>query len=243
MKTYCIGDLHGNYKGLIQAIDRSPFNPKEDKLITLGDYIDGGEHIEVLPIMEYLLELPNWEGVIGNHDFWMLETINEGWMYVEHIWYTQGGRQTLNSMGIGTSKEESMGISRILNGDCPEVVKKFLRSLHLYYEQNNMVFVHAGWSSMSQRIEESWSYKNKKADLYWVRDFWYSANKSELPPYDKVFIGHTQDLDNPRKRGNVWNLDSGAGGIQGKVTVMDVDSEEFWQSDKTIELYPNASFR
>ena len=46
----------------------------------------------------------------------------------------------------------------------------------------------------------------------------------------------------PMNRCNVWNLDTG-GGWSGKLTIMDIDSMEFWQSDFLPTLYPNETGR
>jgi serine/threonine protein phosphatase 1 len=35
----------------------------------------------------------------------------------------------------------------------------------------------------------------------------------------------------------VWYLDQG-GGFEGKLSLMDIDTHEFWQSDKVVNLYP-----
>jgi serine/threonine protein phosphatase 1 len=42
----------------------------------------------------------------------------------------------------------------------------------------------------------------------------------------------------PMKRCNVWNLDTGAG-YHGKLSIMDIDTKQYWQSDAVKELYPN----
>jgi serine/threonine protein phosphatase 1 len=61
-------------------------------------------------------------------------------------------------------------------------------------------------------------------------------------PFDLVFIGHTstthEKTDQPMHKANVWNLDTGAGG-GGRLTIMDVETKEFWQSDPVGELYEN----
>lgn len=36
--------------------------------------------------------------------------------------------------------------------------------------------------------------------------------------------------------GVIWNVDTGAGG-KGKLSFMDVDTKEVWQSDCSIDLY------
>ena len=44
------------------------------------------------------------------------------------------------------------------------------------------------------------------------------------------------------KSSNVWNLDQGAG-YGKKLTIMNVETEEYWQSDMVSELYPNHDGR
>ena len=39
-RTLVCGNIHGGYKSLLQIIERSNFNTKEDQLICLGDYVD-----------------------------------------------------------------------------------------------------------------------------------------------------------------------------------------------------------
>ena len=57
--------------------------------------------------------------------------------------------------------------------------------------------------------------------------------------YKNVFIGHTGLIQGiPEKAVNVWNLDTNAG-WGNKLTIMDVDTEEYWQSDLITTLYPN----
>ena len=46
----------------------------------------------------------------------------------------------------------------------------------------------------------------------------------------------------PMNRCNIWNMDTG-GGFEGRLTIMDVDTKEFWQSDDLRTLYPNEKGR
>ena len=43
-------------------------------------------------------------------------------------------------------------------------------------------------------------------------------------------------------RCNVWNLDTG-GGYEGRLTIMDIDTKEFWQSDFVNTLYSDERGR
>ena len=69
--------------------------------------------------------------------------------------------------------------------------------------------------------------------------------------YTEVFIGHSATnrgiglLGNsfvPLQVTNLWNMDQGAG-WNGKLSIMDVDTKEFWQSDNVQELYKDYKGR
>ena len=55
-----------------------------------------------------------------------------------------------------------------------------------------------------------------------------------------VFIGHTATTawhtDQPMHAANIWNLDTGAG-FRGRLTIMDVATKRFWQSDPVTRWY------
>ena len=241
MKSYVVGDIHGNYKALLQAIDRSPFNPEEDRLITVGDYLDGGWHIEIIPIIEYLNDLPNWIGLMGNHDSWMYDAIHNSAMTANKKWLLHGAKQTLHTLGIKYVVFDEL---IYLRSHPPKIARDFLDKLLLYFvdDQDN-VFLHGGWIQPERRLEKSETILNDQLrDLYWDREFWYSAVNRKVFPHNKVFIGHTSAMSNPEKRGNIWNLDS-ATTHGGPITIMDVDTEEFWQSDPASELYDDFTLR
>lgn len=80
--------------------------------------------------------------------------------------------------------------------------------------------------------------------LYWQMQHDKGMALDTIPGYKEVFIGHTStsrfDPDlKPVNLSNVWNLDQG-GGWEGKLTCMDVDTKEFWQSDIVKDLYPGV---
>lgn len=82
--------------------------------------------------------------------------------------------------------------------------------------------------------------------------------------HKEVFIGHTSTnnwnikphygeyhdpnqakqgpITVPMNRCNVWNLDTGCG-FSGKLTIMDINTKEYFQSDFVKELYPNEHGR
>ena len=50
-RILAVGDIHGMYKKLIALMDMVRFNPAEDLLVFLGDYIDRGPSRWVALIM------------------------------------------------------------------------------------------------------------------------------------------------------------------------------------------------
>jgi len=64
--------------------------------------------------------------------------------------------------------------------------------------------------------------------------------------FSEIFIGHTSvtnmGTDKPMNSGGVYNIDTGAG-WSGKLTIMNVDTKEYWQSDDVKELYKDERGR
>ena len=103
--------------------------------------------------------------------------------------------------------------------------------------KNNVAFVHGGFDLKMEDMSTNF--------IIWDRLMWKTAKEVHLrghAPYPcfkrfkKIFIGHTNLLSYPgqkeclpQKKLNVWNIDTGAG-FTGPLTIMDIDSEEFWQS-------------
>lgn len=218
MSTFVIGDIHGGFLSLEQCLERSGFNDQKDTLISLGDVCDGWP--ETKKCIDRLLKIKSHIAVKGNHDDWAME-----WMMFGHrprIWVSQGGQATIDSYKDGIPDSHS---------------KYLLESLFKYEDEKNRLFVHGGFNWFKP-IKES-----RKSVLLWDRSLFEDAmmNKSKYGKYDEIYIGHTPTSywsSEPMNRGNVWMLDQG-GGWEGKLSIMNVDTHEFWQSDIVQTLYPD----
>ena len=102
MKTYIIGDVHGEYKSLLALIDKLP---KDSKLIFVGDLVDRG--LNSAAVVKYVRE-NNLLCCMGNHEDMM---IKYGSKFIEsytssaynnfiNMWINNGGKQTLLSYGL-----------------------------------------------------------------------------------------------------------------------------------------------
>lgn len=251
-RTLVIGDIHGGLKALEQILDRSGFNGKEDQLIFLGDYVDGwSESSELIEFLIQLEELCDIKPIflLGNHDTWCKEWLNTG--IAKPIWLQQGGAATYESyQRTGLHSEDKH-------------MEFFNKLLDYYIDDQNRGFVHGGFTARQGLGHEPYT-----TNYYWDRDLWSTAMwqdvstdkisdiaKDKVRRFEKhkeVFIGHTTTMNYldensepitiPMNKCNVWNIDTGAG-WSGKLSIMDIDTKEVWQSDYVKELYPNEKGR
>ena len=243
MKKFVIGDIHGGLKALLQVLKKINCD-QNDTLIFLGDYVDGWS--ESPAVLDFLIELQKKQPCIfirGNHDELLLDWLlgnNEN--IDEKLWFQHGGEATVLSY-------------QNINAETKEKHIQFLQSLQDYYlDDKNRLFIHAGFTNMKGVEHEFF-----KPLFYWDRTLWETALAIDnqlskdaityplrLKIYNEIFIGHTPvtkiDETIPVNKACVWNVDTGAA-FKGKLTIMDVDTKEFWQSDSLPELYPTEKGR
>ncbi|MCG3175191.1 MAG: Bis(5'-nucleosyl)-tetraphosphatase, symmetrical [Candidatus Omnitrophica bacterium] len=230
MARYVVGDIHGAHKALVQCLERASFNKEQDLLISLGDICDGWP--EVHKVMDELLSIPNRRILLGNHDQWSLRWMQEGWKGRE--WTTQGGQGTLESYG----KDRA---------NVPPAHRKLIEEARKYLEIDGKLFVHAGVDPTRHLTHQD------EETLLWDRDLVYNAARHHKTDpehrygeWTDIFVGHTTTLvyktTEPMRVCNIRALDTGAG-WSGKLTLMDIDTYAYWQSDPVPTLYPGVRGR
>ncbi|MEO9512273.1 MAG: metallophosphoesterase family protein [Flavobacteriaceae bacterium] len=240
MRTLVVGDIHSGLKALEQILIRAKVD-KKDQLIFLGDYVDGWS--TAVETIDFLIELGKQYNCIfirGNHD----ELCRE-WLLTKKEnpqWLAHGGTATRDSY-LGANRK---------NWDAH---LNFYAHLENYYlDAENRLYLHAGYTNLKGVEHEYFDQL-----FYWDRTLWELAkvvdsrlNPSDadfpkrLTQYKEIFIGHTplskKEVVIPQKGSNVWNVDTGAA-FMGALTIMDVDSKEFWQSEPVHSFYPGEKGR
>ena len=240
MRTFVIGDIHGGLRAIHQIMERAKVTT-EDTLIFLGDYVDGWSQSP--QVIDYLIALNstnNCHFIRGNHDELLLHWLNDNKDNV--LWYKHGGEATVLAYETVSLEIKQRHI-------------EFLQSLKDHYlDDKNRLFIHAGFTNMNGIDFE---YFPKL--FYWDRTLWETAlaldktmkrnhpmYPKRLTLYDEVYIGHTPVTrigeTKPVVMANVWNVDTGAA-FKGPLTIMNVDTKEFWQSEPLDFLYPNEKGR
>lgn len=242
MRRFVVGDIHGAYLALKQVLNLAKFNNREDLLICLGDVADGWS--QVPECFERLLKIKNLIYVIGNHDLWLLEYFKTG--ATPTIWTSQGGKATINAYNRLLGEEDS-GKEILLRH------KNLLENAYPYYvTYDNKLFVHGGFDWHKPIKDQDvynliWDRKLFQVTCMWQEHYEEDKPLNIVKGYDEVFIGHTSTsfFDKTLKPvhvSNVWNLDQGAG-WEGKLTLMNIDSKRYFQSDIVKTLYPNERGR
>lgn len=244
MRTFVMGDIHGAYKALVQCLFRARFDYEKDVLIQLGDAVDGCS--QASECVDELLKIRNLVAVKGNHDDWFDEFIKTGF---QPYYWNYGGKETLISYLEHSGKSGQLFLrgsgykTGLVPDDIPYTHRIFFDTQHIFHiDSQNRCFVHGGFDRLLPFD------KQNTTKFYWDRNLWNDAMTHQangehyniVTPFKEIYIGHspTQQwgVDFPLKAFNIFNIDTGAGNF-GRLTIMNVDTKEFWQSDPITELY------
>ena len=228
MRRFVIGDIHGALRALLQCFERSEFDRQNDLLISLGDLCDGWPDVD--KVFDELLGIQNLVLILGNHDQWLLNYF----LYQDapQIWLIQGGDTTIRSF----------------HQKVTTAYAELLKSAKLYHILDNKLFVHGGilFDMPLESQEEEiflWDRSLVKNALYQ----WRQGIDIRLTQYDRVYVGHTPTINfdevSPIQACEVCLMDTGAGWPGGVLTMMDIDTEQYFTSDVVSELYWEISGR
>jgi len=240
MRTLVIGDIHSGLKALQQVLEKAEVSTK-DRLIFLGDYVDGWS--EAVETVNFLIELKKTHTCIflkGNHD-----ELCYDWLTKREdnlTWLKHGGQATRDSYEKIDRKTLNTHLS-------------FYENLQNHFlDTENRLFLHAGFTNL-KGIDFEYFTKT----FYWDRTLWelalslnpdmkqdHAFYPKRLRCYKEIFIGHTPltriGKTTPFNAANVWNIDTGAA-FKGPLTIMDANTKEFWQSNPVHTFYSNENGR
>ena len=239
-RTLVIGDIHGGLKAILQLFEKAAVTTI-DKLIFLGDYVDGWS--ESAQVIDYMIELNATQECVfikGNHDAWCEDWLRTG--NADPLWLQHGGAETVESYSSAGVQRKTQHLN-------------FLERMPFYFiDDKKRLFIHAGFTSMHGPQKEF-----HNSNFSWDRTLWEMAivmdkrieQDSVLFPkrlklFNEIYIGHTPTLyynrTEPMQGCNVWNVDTGAA-FNGRVSIMDIDTKHFWQSEPVYTLYPGEAGR
>ena len=225
-RVLAFGDIHGMYEKLTALMEKISFDPEEDLLVFLGDYIDRGP--DSVSCLQYVYDLQrrNPDSVIcllGNHEV-MLSSylIEKRGIYNTLIgdysesWLENGGFQTLQQLKETDPKKR-------------EELLAWVTDLPVKYQYQEFFFCHAGVDP-----DVPLSVQNEY-DMLWRRRKWWEQYKGA----ETIVTGHTPIQKIKKVTRSVKPLflpnrvimcDTGAYMAGGKLSGVDVLSRKVWQT-------------
>lgn len=229
-RVLAIGDVHGMYQKLIKLMDKIRFNPDEDLLIFLGDYIDRGP--DPGRCLQYIFALQDqYPDVVvclmGNHEvmmssYFMQKRGSYNNLIVDYAgsWLDNGGLETLKQLDE-------------MDADTKEELLQWVMNLPVKYQYQDYFFCHAGVDPDVPLAVQN------EFDMLWRRQQWWEQYKGE----ETLVVGHTpvqkvMKLTGKERRtpkplflaNHVIMCDTGAYMSGGKLSCVDVLAGKVWQA-------------
>lgn len=202
MRYLVVSDIHGIIEKFENVLKHAAYDPAEDQLILLGDYIDRGPHSrEVVEKVRKLVEKDGAIAIKGNHDDLFIRS---------H--YDQSTRQIWELNGASRTRE-----SYNSNFDKMQRHREWLENhLQLYYETEEFIFVHAG---LLPKVPLE---KQEEQTMLWTR------HREEIGLGKTVVHGHTPVPEVAYYEDQV-DIDTGAV-YGGKLTLLELPSHQVYSA-------------
>lgn len=215
-RDFVVGDLHGMFDCLREALVDVRFDPTRDRLISVGDLVDrGGDSLMCLG----LLMNPWFCGVRGNHEQMMIDSMRGGdrdlWRRNGGEWADSYNKRALRRIAaraslmphVITIETRSGGRIGITHAECPV----------------------DDWDDIGAADKD----KALKKSLVWGRSVLEAGRPVMTRNVDLTIHGHSP-IDAPRRLGNALFIDTGCC-YDGNLTLMDInDALTFGVADEDI---------
>lgn len=214
-----VSDVHGCFGLLKEVLVKANFDETKDRLIIAGDLVDRGPQSE--KALDWL-NRPYVHAVRGNHDEMVIVAAeNNGyWLHEENggEWFVKVMREDpalaedFNAYfkGLPLALEIPSKDGRtfgVVHAECPTF--DWNRFTSLLQHGNQVEFDQVATAALEMRTRI------------------YSKDEDPVTGIDLVFVGHTP-VNQPMKYGNTVYIDTGAVFSGGRLTLMQMDTQEVW---------------
>lgn len=196
-RDFIVGDIHGAYALVEQALRAVRFDRRRDRLFSVGDLIDRGP--ESKNALKFIKRV-GAHAVRGNHDhdFASLSLADIralgasdwnglGWVLDQTDSTLAAVARKLGELPMAMEIQTLRGRVGIVHGEVP---------------------IGMDWSSFTQALEAGEPSAVKSA--LWGRSRSESAHSGGVRGIDRIFCGHTIQWNGPARLGNIYFIDTGA---------------------------------
>ena len=249
MRTYAIGDIHGQLDLLRAAharikTDQAIHGP--GTIVHIGDLVDRGPNSP--GVINYLIaghaRGEDWVTLLGNHDRMFAGYLRDlNWhdprlrVDASYLHPRIGGAVTLANYGVKNPADRPLApVHAEAVAAVPQAHRDFIENLPTSFAQGEAFIVHAGirpGGALDQQSED---------DLCWIRDGFLGDRRDHGP---LIVHGHTH-LPQATHYGNRVNLDSGAA-YGGPLSAVVIEGRDVFlltdQGRQLLPITPDAPIR
>lgn len=198
-RDFVVGDIHGCFDNLRDALADIGFDESRDRLFSVGDLVDRGPSSE--ECVDWIAK-PWFHAVRGNHEQMAIE-VAQGRHSIPN--YIQNG----GGWFMGLPEERRKLIANVL-ATLPYAIE-------IETPKGLVGIVHAevpggDWSAFVDELESDCSnkrFRNLRECALWMRDKASRQDQTHVANVDRVYVGHTP-MREWRVLGNVYYIDTGA---------------------------------
>lgn len=213
-RTFFVGDVHGMYALLDEALTEVGFDVEQDQLLMVGDLVDRGHRsLDTLA----LLDSPCIHSAVGNHELIWLNVLTGATSGAD------GARYLLNCGGLELLESllDTDDLEAFIQGQL-RLIGKMHYSMVYAHEGRTIGVTHAEppepWTTGRMMGRTAW-----EGNYIWNRDRFDPRQRSlrghPITGVDAVVCGHTP-ASTVRTVSNVVCIDTGAFALDGSVTLL-----------------------
>lgn len=203
-----VGDIHGCFHLLQEALDKIGFDPKRDRLFSVGDLVDRGPQSA---LANEWIDRPWFHAVRGNHEQ-MLIDYTEGKLE-RYMYYVNGGKWFID-LPQDVQKNYAAKLSQLPIAMTVDTAKGRVGMVHAECPGDD-------WDHF---IHDTSDPKLTMVAI-WSRSKIHNEDESVVSGVDKIFVGHTP-VKESFSLGNTQFIDTGACYDDGRLSLYNLDGKE-----------------
>lgn len=200
-RDFVVGDIHGAYDLVLQAMEEVNFDPARDRLFSVGDLIDRGPQSH--RCVRFLSQ-PYVYAIRGNHEDLLIDLYKD----------EEPTESILRFMAKQVGLEWWLDASDEMRQDVLDVIRKLPFVIETDTLRGTVGFVHAdvplemNWQAFIEKIK-GMSQDTVKTAL-WGRKRLSEQDQKGISGIGRLFVGHTPQWEGMKRFGNVYAIDTGA---------------------------------
>ena len=213
-RDFVVGDIHGCFTKLEEALQAVRFDKLRDRLFSVGDLVDRGPESD--EAVYYLMNEKWFHAVMGNHEQMLIDSLNPDYPDADVHHYQNGG-----VWFYGLPLVEKQCIALVM-ADLPLAIE-------IETDRGLIGIVHAEVPMDDWRLFRSMYAANEthfEAVALWARTRLSRGYSKEVSGIHHVYVGHSS-VEEVGTLGNVTYVDTGSGFSKGRITLMQIGGLEF----------------